>query len=370
VTLAAASAGPSALWYLTRSSGAVALILLTVAVALGVLDQLRWRIPGAPRFVVDALHRNVSLLALAFLGVHIVTSLLDSYAPIRIVDAVVPFISSYRPIWLGLGALASDLLIAVAITSVVRRRFGYRAWRLVHWLAYAAWPIALVHTLGTGSDVKPGWMLVLSLVCAAVVALAVAARIAAADRSHGGRRLAATAGLVASAGALAVWLPLGPLGSGWARRAGTPASLLAASSTSPASVTTAGASAGQALPLPFTATLGGNVTDSQNADGLETVDLAMSYSGARQGTLDVVLVGNPLTGGGVAVSRTHVSLRDVATSGTYTGRVHNLDGSQLTATVRDSAGRAVMLDISVAVDEGTQTVSGTFDAQQAGGGDA
>ena len=123
---------------------------------LGIVDQRHWRPPGWPRFVLDALHRNVSLLVLAILAVHIGTSVLDSFAPIRLVDAVVPFVSAYRPIWLGLGALAFDLLLAVLITSVLRRQFGHRAWRLVHWLAYVSWPVAVVHGLATGTDAKAG----------------------------------------------------------------------------------------------------------------------------------------------------------------------------------------------------------------------
>ena len=105
----ASGAGPSALWYLTRGTGAVALVLLTVSVALGVANVRRVHTPDVPRFVFDAMHRSVSLLALAFLAVHIVTSVLDPFAPVRLIDAVIPFGSAYRPVWLGLGAIASDL---------------------------------------------------------------------------------------------------------------------------------------------------------------------------------------------------------------------------------------------------------------------
>src|SRR5690348_10180995 len=110
-----AAAGPSVYWYLTRSTGAVALVLLTVAVVLGVLDVRRVSTPRWPRFVVDSLHRNASLLAMAFLAVHVLTSVLDSFAPISLLDAFVPFAGSYRPFWLGLGAVALDLLVAVTI---------------------------------------------------------------------------------------------------------------------------------------------------------------------------------------------------------------------------------------------------------------
>ena len=91
--------------------------------------------------------------------------MLDSFAPIRLIDAVIPFASTYRPLWLGLGALSFDLLIALVVTSLVRRRLGYRAWRTIHWLAYASWPVAVFHGLGTGSDTKVWWMLALTAAC-------------------------------------------------------------------------------------------------------------------------------------------------------------------------------------------------------------
>ena len=103
------------------------------------------------------------------LVIHIVTTVLDGFAPISLIDAVVPFLSAYRPIWLGFGALAFDLLIALTITSLVRRRLGYGAWRAIHWLAYVSWPIAVLHGLGTGSDSKQTWALVLTFACVLAV---------------------------------------------------------------------------------------------------------------------------------------------------------------------------------------------------------
>ncbi|HLK44818.1 MAG TPA: hypothetical protein VKT18_02465, partial [Acidimicrobiales bacterium] len=123
-----ASSG-SAYWFLTRGSGVVTLVLLTVSLTLGVLTSVRWRSARLPRFVVSGLHRNVTLLAVAFLAIHVVTTLLDAYAPIGILDVFVPFFSPYRPLWLGLGALSCDLLVAVVFTSLLRARLGYRTWR-------------------------------------------------------------------------------------------------------------------------------------------------------------------------------------------------------------------------------------------------
>jgi sulfoxide reductase heme-binding subunit YedZ len=225
-SLAAVTVGPSVDWYLTRASGTVALILLTASMVIGVAAIARLRGPGVPRFVVDGIHRTASLLAVVFLGVHIVTAVLDSFAPISLLDAVIPFIGSYRPLWLGLGAVAFDLMLAVAITSLVRDRMGHATWRGVHWLAYATWPLAVLHGFGTGSDVHQGWLQAIDVACILVVLAAVAGRVMIGWPENFRLRVGALAMSAMFAGGLAVWLPGGPLGKGWARRAGTPAALL------------------------------------------------------------------------------------------------------------------------------------------------
>jgi sulfoxide reductase heme-binding subunit YedZ len=214
-----------AAWYLTRATCASALVLLTLSLVLGIVNVERLTSPRLPRFVIDGWHRTTSLLVVALLVIHIATSVLDGYAPIRLVDVFVPFGAAYRPLWLGLGAVALDLLLALMVTSVLRARLGLRVWRTVHWLAYACWPIALVHGLGTGSDVRAGWLTWLSLGCAAAVIAAIAVRLAHGHASRG-RRLGSASALAAAAIALGVWLPSGPLAPGWAARAGTPASLI------------------------------------------------------------------------------------------------------------------------------------------------
>jgi predicted ferric reductase len=224
-----AASGPTAYWYTTRSTGTVALLLLTAALCLGIVDVRRWSWPSLPRFVLDSLHRNVSLLALAFVCVHVITSVLDTFAPISLTEAFVPFVGSYRPFWLGLGALSFDLMLAVIVTSLLRARLGFRTWRAVHWLSYASWPIALVHGFGTGSDVKSAWLMIVSVLCVVAVVTALLLRVLARGPGAVAPRRARGAVIAAAGGFslfLALWLPSGPLGSEWARRAGTPSSLL------------------------------------------------------------------------------------------------------------------------------------------------
>jgi predicted ferric reductase len=169
--------------------------------------------------IVQLLHRNVSLLILVFVVIHVLASVLDSFVSIRLLDAVVPFASDYRPIWLGLGAVTFDLLLAVIVTSLVRTHISYRTWKLVHWAAYACWPIAVVHALGTGSDSRFGWMLVLDAVCAAAVIAAIAWRLAVRPHRELRWRVATAASVVLVPALIGVFLMLGPMRAGWGHSA-------------------------------------------------------------------------------------------------------------------------------------------------------
>jgi Ferric reductase like transmembrane component len=363
--------GPSVYWYLTRSTGVVSLLLLTATVILGVVDVRRWSTPRWPRFVLDSLHRNVSMLVLVFLGLHIITAALDSFAPISLLDAVLPFIGSYRPFWLGLGAVAFDLLLAIAITSLLRQRLGHRAWRITHWLAYACWPIALLHGLGTGSDVKSAWSLILTAICVIAVAIAVCARTLPGwpeQRRVRGGALALTA--IAPI-ALVLWLPGGPLGHDWARRAGTPVSLLASSapsSSSQAARTTSAkasnpSSQSSTLSGPFEVSLSGSIKQGSGpGPGLVAVKIATSFSGPPAGRLDIEIDGRPVGEGGVSLGSSHVTLRGTSTTAVYRGRIVALNGSRLVASVRGGEGHGLSLQVTLAVNTGAGTVSGTLSA--------
>lgn len=162
--------GPG-LWYATRATGLVTLLLLTLSVFLGVLTAGRFASQKWPRFLTMGLHRNISLVVLIFLALHVTTTLIDTYTHIPVAAAFLPFASSYKGgVWLSLGAVALDLLIALVITSLVRMRIGHRAWRRLHWAAYACWPIALMHGLGIGTDTRSLVVYVFTLICMTSVA--------------------------------------------------------------------------------------------------------------------------------------------------------------------------------------------------------
>jgi sulfoxide reductase heme-binding subunit YedZ len=168
----------TALWYASRATGVVALVLLTAVMVLGILVNRQRRLPGLPRFAGTSLHRSVSLLSVIFVAVHVATAIADPYVSIRVVAAIIPFTSSYEPLWLGLGALALDMMIALIVTSLLRGRISRRTWRGVHWLAYACWPVAFLHGITSSTDLQHGRLLDLAIACCAVVAAALLWRLA------------------------------------------------------------------------------------------------------------------------------------------------------------------------------------------------
>lgn len=222
--LATASSTPNPLWFVDRSSGEVTLLLMTAVVTVGLL---RAALPTLNPFLVEGVHVNLALLTIAFAGTHVLAAVFDPFARLGPIDALVPFVSAYRGTWLGLGVISGYLYAVAVLSSWPVRRFGRTAWLWLHRTTYAAWVVALFHSLGTGSDAQNRVFLFLNVAAVAVVlALFLGIRVA-----EGWRRLPplwAGAALVAivTVGALAVWAAEGPLQAGWARSAGTPPDLL------------------------------------------------------------------------------------------------------------------------------------------------
>ncbi len=362
----------TSLWYATRGAGLACLILFTASLVLGVLNVSRWSKPGWPRFATQDLHRNVSLIALLLLAIHILTAELDTFAPVGWLAVVVPFASPYRPIWLGLGTVASDLFVAVIVTSLVRNRLGHRVWRTVHWAGYAAWPVAVLHGLGTGTDPKLGWVQALTAVCVAAVLVAVGWRLAHARPPVAGLRTGLSAAAVVALIAAGYWTYNGPLKPGWAKRAGTPRTLLAGarsasssrggSSSAPgAAGTGSSGTTGTGPPAgALTAAIEGRLTQ-QGPDqaGQVTVRVDTRLTGATAGSFVVVMQGQSAEGG-VSLSSSSVSFGPASTPAEYQGRVVALEGEQVVAVVRSGAGTRLQLSASLNIDPASGSVSGTI----------
>jgi methionine sulfoxide reductase heme-binding subunit len=182
--MSAAVTGSQGLWFVSRGSGLVLLVLFSIVVVLGVATRTGAAPARWPRFAVAELHRTLSLFAVALLALHVVTAILDPFVTIGWAATLLPFASPYRTLAIGLGTLAVDLAGAVLLTSLARRRLGQRAWRAVHWLAYLAWPAAFLHSLTAGNDLAIWWVALIEVGSAAAVAAAVLARLF--GRARGG----------------------------------------------------------------------------------------------------------------------------------------------------------------------------------------
>jgi methionine sulfoxide reductase heme-binding subunit len=177
-----------ALWYTARGTGVVSLLLLTIVVVLGIGSRAGRPVFGLPRFAVSLVHRNASLMATVLIAIHVSTLLTDPYAHLKLLDLIVPFDATYRPAWVGLGTTVLDLVIAIVVTSLLRRRLGARTWRAVHWFAFAMWPIAWLHGIGSGTDRGSAWYLALAVAAAITVAAALVWRLSPSFATIGGRR--------------------------------------------------------------------------------------------------------------------------------------------------------------------------------------
>ena len=386
-----ASIGGKALWYLTRASGLVSIVLLSATIVLGVVASVGWTTTRWPRFLSQDVHRNLSLLCITFVGVHVVTTVADGYVPIGFLDVVLPFRSAYRPLYLGLGALCFDLLLAVLITSGLRHRIGYGSWRFVHWLAYLCWPIALVHGLGSGTDTPLPVVIAIEVACTIAVLAAFAWRLATGRSLPVNRRMAAAVGTVILMLAVAGFAVLGPLRPGWSHRSGTSSALLAQlaakngggstasaapATTTPAATTpaTAGSSAtttpggsgsvsGTTPSVPFTSQVTGRQTQTApDSRGRIQITLAMHLTNASSTPLTVVLTGTESSGGGVSLSSGTVSF------GQYQGTVVGLNGGTVTARVNAPGPETLVINLQIDQRSGALTGSVTGTAGTTGSG--
>jgi sulfoxide reductase heme-binding subunit YedZ len=340
------------LWYLARASGLVLLAVLTANLVLGIAIQGAWH-PGAwPRFAVQAVHRNLALLAVALLVIHVVTIELDPFVPVGWWAALVPFVSPYRPLWLGLGTLSLDLMVAVVVTSLLRSHLRLRWWRVIHWLAYLSWPVAVLHSLGTGTDTRLTWVFGFEVGCVGLVAATVLFRVARATWPRVVVRGLLMAAVAATPMAVLAWSAAGPLQSGWARRAGTPTTALASGAP-----TTSGARGQPSAPAPFTASFLGSATASPSGQG-ETISISGTVQGGAGGQLMVSLAASQLPGGSLAVDRGTVTYRPATGSEVYSGAVVSVGPGTLIFKLVPRGGVAVPAELTINGPVPASSVSG------------
>src|ERR1700743_3348482 len=136
---------------------------------LGLLVTRQGRRPGLPRFAVSGLHRNLSLLATAFVAVHVLSAVTDGDVNIPVTGAVVPLTSPYERLWLGIGAVSFDLMLAAVVTSLLRRHLSRKAWRAGQLAASVSWPVAWLHSVFSSGDLQHGVLFLLAIACAIAV---------------------------------------------------------------------------------------------------------------------------------------------------------------------------------------------------------
>jgi methionine sulfoxide reductase heme-binding subunit len=166
-------------WYAARAGGVVAYLLLSAVVALGLTMSGKKTLKRWPRFALEDIHRYGGLLVGTFIAIHVATIAIDSYLPFSPAALAIPLVSRYRPLWVALGIVAAELLLALAVTNHYRdSRLSYGVWRRAHYLNFAVWSAATVHGLGSGTDRSAVWLLALYALAVATVSALIAWRVA------------------------------------------------------------------------------------------------------------------------------------------------------------------------------------------------
>jgi hypothetical protein len=244
----------------------------------------------------------------------------------------------------------------------------------VHWAAYATWPIALVHGLGTGSDTRLRWAVIVNVACLLVVLAAVLVRVGWTQTAEAGQRVMAALGTLVIAVGVVAWMVLEPMRPGWARKAGTPSTLLASASPAAGSNPAAGASpattgtAARPIPIPFSSATRGSIRRaSSDATGVSRLTIATILPAIHNARLRVVIEGTPLADGGVAMTSSSVRLGVAGEPDLYRGTVVNLDGTNVLATMHAVDGARVSVSMHFSLDATSDVVTGTVSASAANG---
>lgn len=164
-------------WYAARAAGVAAYVLLSLVVLLGLTMAGRKSLPRWPKFALEDVHRFAGLLVGTFVIIHIITIAIDAWLPFSLGSIIIPLISKYRPVWVALGIVAAELLLALAVTNHYRDRLPYHYWRRAHYLNFVVWTAATFHGIGSGTDRSAPWLLALYALATTTVAGAIAWRL-------------------------------------------------------------------------------------------------------------------------------------------------------------------------------------------------
>lgn len=347
----------SPLWYISRSAGFVGLALLGVIGILGMITAGNFHFGRGSRFVAPEVHRSLSLLAIVILAIHVGAAVLDKYSRIGLKDVFIPFVSQYRPIWIGIGAIAVDLGIAVLVTSFLRIKMGYKSWKVVHWLTYPIFALSIVHGLGSGSDSPILLGKIVYLAVGGVLLAGILMRLSVAGSFSKARKTATLIAIIATTAVVVSWSIVGPFTPSWPVRAqgGLRQALLASDQVPVSTKNTQVASAPLTLPLGYSSQWEGKADESPaNAQGQIAIRLLGVLSASKGSRLSVVLIGTPQDGG-VLMASSVVEIASSTGAIAYKGSVSNLSGSTIVCNLTGANGSQVTLNISLNI-----TSSNTF----------
>lgn len=357
----------SPLWYISRSAGFVGMALLAIIGILGIITAANLQFGRGARFVAPEVHRSLSLLAVVVLIIHVGAAVLDKYSHIGFKDIFIPFLSQYRPIWVGVGAVAIDLGLAVLITSLLRVKMGYRSWKAIHWIAYPIFVLSLIHALGTGSDTVMSYGKLFYLVIGGVFVLAVIARLLSARQMVAGRKIALIGLSFVVSLVILVWTFVGPLASNWATRAkGGLAQAVLTSTKVPVKSTTTTTTEPRLRSLVigsgYTSGWSGKVDESPaNSQGEIAIRLIGTLSQDPSFKLSIVLIGFPQDGG-VSMASSLVEIASDSGTILYKGTVTSLSGTTIVSSISSATGASVTINSSLTLSNSSSSFSGTVKA--------
>lgn len=364
-------------WDVARAGGFTAYILLTLAVAIGLVLSMQLQSPSRwPRILNSELHNFVTLLALIFTGVHVLAIIVDPFTHFGLNEVFIPFASHYRPVWMALGIVALYLGISIGISTLLRPRIGYTWWRRLHVLTLGIFALVTVHGLATGSDTQAWWGLLIYAASVALVGGLLCRRLLVPTTRRGRRHpvLAALVGLFTLA--CVIFTMAGPLRPGWNALSGGSTTASAASISQSSSSPSQSSTSGDPFASSFTASLQGTLTQNgPDASGNETLRVDGTLSNGAQGVLSIVMQGaqnGSGNDGGLSITSTQVALGTSTATQLYQGQLTGLRagdyGWRMTALLAKTGASASQVQLSISMNiSASGQVAGTIQGNSTSG---